>query len=197
MTENGAGYGRRSHRVVYENRWIRFEAHDMVHPNGAPGEHGLVVVPDASAVIALDGDDVILTRQARFAIDRVVLECVKGGAARGETHLAAAQREAREEIGIVAQRWDDLGLAYEIPSIVQQPIHIFLARDITTVATDPEDVETIDAVRMPLADALRAAGTGEIADAVTVTALFRLAHRLAQEDASQRSTDVRGDRARD
>jgi ADP-ribose pyrophosphatase len=181
---SGAGYTRRAHRTVYENRWLRFEAHDIVHPNGRAGEHGLVVVPDASAVVALDGDDVILTRQARFAVDRIVLEVVKGGAAAGETHLAAAQRELREELGFVAARWDDLGDAYEIPSIVQQPVRLFLARTLTAVATDPEDIESIDAVRMPFAAALRAAGSGEIADAITVAALLRTAHVLATECAT-------------
>jgi ADP-ribose pyrophosphatase len=176
-----SGYQRRNRRTVYENPWLRFEAHDIVHPNGRPGVHGVVVTPNASAVVALDGDDVILTRQARYAIDRVVLEVVKGGASEGETALQAARRELREELGAVAARWDDLGIAYEIPSIVQQPVSIFLARELTWVTSDPEDVESIDPVRMPFHAALRAAGAGEIADAATVTALLRAAHRLAGE----------------
>ena len=78
-----AGYVRRAKRVVYENPWLRFEAHDIVHPNGTEGVHGVVVTPRASAVVLVDGDDVLLVRQARFAVDRVVLEVVKGGASRG------------------------------------------------------------------------------------------------------------------
>ena len=79
-----SGFVRRGHSTVYENRWLRFEAHDIVHPNGLPGEYGIVVTPPASAVVVLDGDgDVILTRQARFAVDLIVLEVVKGGAAPG------------------------------------------------------------------------------------------------------------------
>ena len=180
----GSGYERRSHRTVYENPWIRFEAHDIVHPNGRPGEHGVVVNPVASAIVALDGADVVLSRQARFAVDRIVLEVVKGGATPGESALAAAQRELREEVGFHAARWDDLGDAYEIPSIVEQPVRIFLARSLAAVPAEPEDVETIEAVRMPFADALQAAGSGEIADAITATALFRAAHRLREERAA-------------
>jgi 8-oxo-dGTP pyrophosphatase MutT (NUDIX family) len=180
---SASGYRRNAKRTVYENRWLRFEAHDMVHPSGVVGEHGAVVTPPASAVVALDGDIVILSRQARFAIDQIVLEVVKGGALPGESQLDAAKRELREEIGLAADRWDDLGVVYEIPSIVEMPVRIFLARDVTSVAAEPEDVESIDAVRMPFADAVRAAGSGEIADAVTVTALFRVAHRLRAEGA--------------
>jgi 8-oxo-dGTP pyrophosphatase MutT (NUDIX family) len=177
------GYVRNSRRTTYENAWLRVEAHDLVHPNGRPGEHGVVVTPGASAVVVLDGDDVVLTQQARYAIDRTVLEIVKGGSEPNETRQAAAARELREELGIEAARWDDLGIVYEIPSIVQEGVALFLARDVRAVATDPEDVETIVPVRMPFAEALRAAGRGEITDAVTAAALMRVAQRLADERA--------------
>ena len=173
-----AGYVRKSKRTAYENRWLRFEAHDIVHPNGQPGEHGVVVTPRSSGVVVLDGDDVILTRQARYAIGRSVLEIVKGGAAPGETARAAAERELREELGLAAERWDELGFVYEIPSIMEEPISIFLARNVHSVASEPEDVETIVAERMPFRDAIRAAATGELNDAVTIAALMRAAHRL-------------------
>lgn len=176
-----SGYTRKGRRTTYENRWLRFEAHDIIHPNGLPGEHGVVITPAASATVVLDGAEVVLARQARYAVDRIVLEIVKGGAESGEDPRAAAARELREELGIAAARWDDLGIVYEIPSIVQQPVALFLARDIRAVASDPEDVETIVAVRMPFEDALRAAGRGEIADAVTAAALLRAAQRLADE----------------
>jgi 8-oxo-dGTP pyrophosphatase MutT (NUDIX family) len=172
---------RRSRRTTYENRWLRFEVHDMVHPNGQPGEHGVVITPRASGAIVLDGDDVILAHQARYAIDRNMVEIVKGGADPAETTRAAAERELREELGIVAARWDALGIVYEIPSIVQEGVEIFLARDISAVDSDQEDVETIVAVRMPFADAVLAAARGELQDAVTGIALMRAAQLLRDE----------------
>ncbi len=173
-----SGYERGERRVVYENPWVRFEAHAMIHPNGRPGEHGVVVTPVASAVVALDGTDVILAQQSRYAVDRVVLEVVKGGAAGDEAPLVCAQRELREELGLIAARWDALGCTFEIPSIVQEPVWLFLARDLTAVPADPEEIETIRPVRMPLSAALDAIARGEIDDAVTAVALLRAAHRL-------------------
>ena len=158
---------------MYENPWVRFEHHVMVHPTGQPGEHGVVVTPVASAVVALDGDDVILVRQPRYAVDRLVLEVVKGGAAAEELPLACAQRELREELGLNAGRWDALGCAYEIPSIVQEPVWLFLARELTPVRAEPETVESIEPVRMRLDAALDAIASGAIDDAVTALALLR------------------------
>jgi 8-oxo-dGTP pyrophosphatase MutT (NUDIX family) len=175
---SGAGYVRHAKRVVYENRWLRFESHAITHPTGVPGEHGVVVTPPASAVVLLDGDSVLLVRQPRFAVDAVVLEVVKGGRAPDEDALACAVRESREEAGVVAARWDALGFAYEIPSIVEHPVALFLGRHLTPAPLPPEAVERIDVVRMPLAEALAACADGRIDDAVTALALLRAA-RLA------------------
>jgi 8-oxo-dGTP pyrophosphatase MutT (NUDIX family) len=170
---SGAGYRRAAKRVVYENPWLRFEAHEIVHPTGAPGVHGVVVTPPASAAVLLDGDDVLLVRQPRFAIDAVVLEVVKGGRARDEDALGCAVREAREEAGVRAARWDALGFAYEIPSIVEHPVALFLGRDLSPAPLAPEEVERIEIVRMPLSEALAACADGAIDDAVTALAVLR------------------------
>jgi 8-oxo-dGTP pyrophosphatase MutT (NUDIX family) len=177
----GAGYVRRGKRVVYENPWLRFEAHDMVHPTGVTGEHGVVVTPRASAVVLVDGRDVLLTRQSRFAVDRVVLEAIKGGRHAGEDGLACAQRESREEAGVDAVRWIPLGDVYEIPSIVQEPVELFLGVGLSPAPLRPEAVEKIEIVRMPLDDALDACVRGEINDAVTAVALLRARAALERE----------------
>jgi 8-oxo-dGTP pyrophosphatase MutT (NUDIX family) len=176
---SGAGYVRRARRVVYENAWLRFEAHDIVHPNGTAGVHGVVVTPQASAVVLVDGDDVLLARQARFAVDRVVLEVIKGGRHPGEDGLACAQRESREEAGVVAAHWHALGVTYEIPSIVQEPVALFLGTGLTAAPLEPEAVERIEIVRMRFADALDACTHGRIDDAVTAVALLRASRVLA------------------
>jgi ADP-ribose pyrophosphatase len=173
-----AGYERGERRVVYANPWVRFEAHDIVHPNGRPGEHGVVITPVASAVVVLDGSDVILARQSRYAVDRVVLEVVKGGAEDGELPLACAQREVREEVGFVAARWDALGVTYELPSLVQEPVWLYLARDLTPVPAELEEIESVVAVRIPFSRALASVANGEIDDAVTAIALMRAARAL-------------------
>ncbi len=166
---------RRSSRVAYQNPWLAFEVHEIVHPNGVAGEHGLVVVPGASGVIVLDGDDVVLTEQMRFAVDRVMVEIVKGGADEGETTQACAERELREELGLVAARWTPLGPAYEVPSILTAPVELYLARDVRPVAAAPDAVETIRARRMPFTQALELALGGGIDDGVTIAALVRAA----------------------
>lgn len=178
-----AGYVRRARRVVYENPWLRFEAHDIVHPNGVPGEHGVVVTPAASAVVLVDGAEVVLVRQPRFAVEADVLEVVKGGRHAGEDALQCAQREAREEAGVVARTWTSLGSTYEIPSIVQEPVALFMGIGLEPAPLAPEPVERIEIVRMGFDDALVACVDGRIDDAVTAIALLRAKARLEQHRA--------------
>ena len=166
-------YRRVARREVYRNPWVAVEVHDIVHPTGASGEHVLIATGRASGVLVVDGDAFVLARQGRFAADAHVLEIVKGGADEGENALACAQRELREELGLEAKNWTPLGIVYEIPSIVQYPVALFVAGDLRAVPTAQEHVEAIDAVRLPIADAYRAAADGRIDDAVTLAAFLR------------------------
>jgi ADP-ribose diphosphatase len=129
----------------------------------------------------MDGDDVLLERQPRFAADRVMLEIVKGAGEPGESPLACAQREAREEIGVLAGRWDSLGALYEVPSIISGPVACFLARSCTFVAAAPERVESIALVRIPFVEAVEQARSGGIEDAVSAAALLRAEAFLLRE----------------
>jgi 8-oxo-dGTP pyrophosphatase MutT (NUDIX family) len=124
---------------------------------------------------------VLLTRQARFAIDRVVLEAIKGGRHEGEDALACAQRESREEAGVIAARWTSLGTTFEIPSIVEEPVELFLGEGLAPARLPPEAVERIEVVRMRFAEALEACVDGRIDDAVTAMALIRARAILERE----------------
>lgn len=166
-------YQRLRSREVYRNPFLAIEAHEIVHPSGVPGEHVLVVSPPCSAVIVADGGDLLFTRQPRFGAQAEVLEIVKGGAEPGESALECAQREAREELGIVAVHWKELGRLYEIPSLMDSPVDLFLAHGIEHVDSQAEEVESIELVRIPQEVAIAAAASGKINDAVTVAALLR------------------------
>jgi ADP-ribose pyrophosphatase len=167
--------------VVYANPWVTVEAHEIVHPNGSAGEHVYVRVGAACAVVVLDGDDVLLERQVRFAVDAEVVEIVKGGAAAGESALDCARRETREEIGVEASRWDSLGVLFEVPSIIGAALTVYLARNCTFVPACPEGVESIERFRMPFAQAVEQARSGGIDDAISAAALLRAEAFLSRE----------------
>ena len=166
-------YQRLSKRELYRNPWLAVEAHEIVHPHGEPGEHVLVATGHASGILVVDGEEFVLARQPRFAAKSVQLEIVKGGADVDESALECAKRELREELGIEAREWRDLGIAHEIPSIVDHPVTLFVASDITWVQTEMEAVERVEPVRIRQSEAYEAALNGDINDAITIAAFFR------------------------
>ncbi len=166
-------YRRLQSREIYRNPYVCVEAHSILHPSGVRGEHVLIVTPASSAVVVSDGGDLLFCRQPRFGAQTEVVEIVKGGAEPDETPLECAQRETREELGVVASHWEPLGALYEIPSIMNAPIELFWAHGIEHVDAAPEPVETIELVRVPEAIAISAAASARIGDAVTVAALLR------------------------
>lgn len=174
------GYGRLGKREIYRNPFVTVEVYDVVHPTGARGEHVLVVTPQASAALIVDGGDFLFTRQPRFAARGEAIEVVKGGREPGESALECAQREAREELGIVAARWESLGLLHEIPSIVEPPVELFMARGVEHVDVPGEPLETVSLVRVPEAAAYAAAAAGGIDDALTLAALLRYGIRTGR-----------------
>ncbi|MBV9233230.1 MAG: NUDIX hydrolase [Candidatus Eremiobacteraeota bacterium] len=191
-------YRRLSKATIYENRWLSVEAHRIAHPNGEPGEHLVVVTPQACAVIAEDDGDLLFTSQPRFAARAYVVEIVKGGRMGTETPLESAQRELREELGVTARSWSALGSLHEIPSIVDPPVAVFVARELEYGPSQPSEAESITLVRLTIAEALAAASHGELDDAVTVAALFRFAAvagylRAPAKKQREQKHDGRGD----
>ncbi|MFN2450574.1 MAG: NUDIX hydrolase [Candidatus Baltobacteraceae bacterium] len=166
-------YRRLSSREVYSNPYIRVEAHEVVHPNGRPGEYALLVPPPSSAVVVADGSDLLFARQPRFAAQAEVIEIVKGGANGGEDPLACAKRETREELGIEAAHWQHMGALYEIPSLVGTPVQLYFAHGVEHVDAEEGALESIELMRVNEDVAIEAAATGQINDAVTVAALLR------------------------
>jgi 8-oxo-dGTP pyrophosphatase MutT (NUDIX family) len=167
-------YLRLARREIYRNPWLSVEHHDIVHPGGNTGEHVAIVAQRPSGVVVLNADDEFLfTRQPRFAAGRYLLEIVKGGASEEESPLEAAQRELGEELGFTAHSWEALGAVYELPSLMQDPVSLFFARNLKTIEKHPEETETIDLIRLPRNEALALAISGEISDAVTCIAIFR------------------------
>ncbi len=135
----------------------------------------MVVSPQSSGIVVEDDGELLFARQPRFAAQDHVTEIVKGGAGAGESPLDSAKRELREELGITARKWSYLGLVREIPSIVDPPVALFVARELEYGVPEPADEESITIVRLKIAAALDAAVSGEIDDAVTIAALFRFA----------------------
>jgi ADP-ribose pyrophosphatase len=143
-------------KQVYRDPWIGVERHEVIRPDGAPGTHCVVRLLNGVSVLAMDDEEnVYLTEEFHYGVGRTTLEVVSGGIDDGEDPRAAAERELREELGITAGEWIDLGVCDPFTSIVVSPTRLFLARRLTFGLTTPEGTERIFARKFPLDQAVQ------------------------------------------
>src|ERR1043165_5515685 len=99
-----------SSREICRDPWIDVRVDDVIRPDGKPGTHSLISIKPGVSVLPLDDDGfVYLTEEFHYAVGRTTIETISGGIDAREDALAAAQRETREELGILARDWMPLG----------------------------------------------------------------------------------------
>ncbi|TVO33407.1 NUDIX hydrolase [Vibrio algivorus] len=159
--------------VVYQNKWMTVREDQIERSSGAKGIYGVVEKPDFVVILPVDGDDVHLVEQYRYAVGERLLEFPQGA---WESHPDAdpvllAAGELKEETGLVAGHMVYVGFQYLAYGYSNQGYHIYLATDLTQAERnlDPEE-EGLIAKKMPIAEFEQRIISGEIKDASTVNA---------------------------
>ncbi len=166
-----------SRATVYENNWIRVDHHDVLGPSGGPGVYGTVHFKhQATGVVPIDGDgNVVLVGQYRFPLRAYSWEIPEGGGELSAPALEAAQRELREECGLVAECWKEIVAMDLSNSVTDEHSTAFLAWELSAVPAQPDETEKLQVARVPFWEAVDRVKRGEIRDAISVAALVRVA----------------------
>lgn len=180
MMETRGPWKVKSKTCKYEDEHICVELDDVIQPDGKPGQYALVDLKPGVSVLPLDGQgNVFLVRQFRFGLGAESLEAVAGGMDEGEPPLEAAQREAREELGIVARDWLDLGKIEIDTSIVHSPGYLYLARELSFTQKERDGTERdLITVKISLEEAVRKVMEGEILHAPSAVLILKAAMQL-------------------
>lgn len=177
MTDRGP-WKTLSSREVYRDPWIALQVDDVLRPDGKPGIHSIIHIKPGITVVAMDAErHLYLAEEFHYGIGRWMIQGVSGGCEDGEDPLATAQRELREELGIVASKWTDLGGIEPITSSVAAPAQLFFAEELTFVEAAYEGSELIRRVKVSWDEAMRMAQDGRIAHGVTLALLLRASLR--------------------
>jgi ADP-ribose pyrophosphatase len=172
-------------RVVHAGQYLTFRIDTIRDPSGAVHTREIADHPGAVAIVALDGNDVLLVRQYRHAAGHTLLEIPAGTRDRlddgsVETPERCAERELSEETGHRADSWRKLGAFWTAPGFTNELMHLYLAQELSRVHDwdGPQPDEHLDLVRIPWREAVEMCEGGEIEDAKSIVGLFWLS-RLA------------------
>ena len=149
-------------------------------PNGSSSARDVIRHVGAVCVIPLtDEGEVIVERQYRYPFDTVITEIPAGKLdSKEEDRLSAAKRELREETGLTADHWTDLGGFYPAAAYSDEYITMYLARGLHQGIQSLDEGEFLEIKKAPLKELVEDVMAGKIPDAKTQTAILKTARLL-------------------
>nr|WP_239024305.1 NUDIX hydrolase [Ramlibacter humi] len=149
-------------------------------PDGGEATREFVLHPGAVMVVPLlDDGRVVLEKQYRHPVGRVMIEFPAGKIDPGEDHLACAKRELLEETGYSAREWACAGELHPVISYATEFIGIWFARGLTPGERRLDHGEFLDVFTATPQELSEWCRTGEVTDAKTLVAALWLQNVLS------------------
>jgi len=164
--------------LVYDNPWISVNHHKVITPGGSNGIYGEVTFKNiAIGIIPLDNEgNTWRVGQFRFPLERYSWEIPEGGGPLDVDPLESAKRELQEEVGLIAEHWEQLLELDLSNSVTNEQSIVYVAEGLTPVSTNHEDTENLTIEKLPFSELYQQVLDGTIRDSISVAAILKLAH---------------------
>lgn len=169
-----------STKEIYSNPWIALTEHDVTNPGGGKSLYGKIHYKAyALGIIPLDeNQNTWLVGQHRYPLNEYSWEIPMGGGSLDLPKLDSAKRELKEETGLSAMKWTELGKIHLSNSVSDEVGYAYLAEGLTQGETEFEETEKLDIKKLPFREVVTMCEKGEITDSLSVAAIYRLARLL-------------------
>ena len=159
--------------VTYEGRAFTVRRDHLLTPSGNTVKYDIIKHIGSVILIPIDSDgQIYFVRQYRHAAELELLELPAGTLEPNEPPIEAAAREIREETGMASANLKEIGSFYLAPGYSTELMHVFMATELTHDPLDPDADEYLSVEKMPLAEALHLAESGQMQDAKSLAALL-------------------------
>ena len=161
-------------QVIYSGKRGRFELQTIVDDQtGVKHVREVLVHPGAVVILPVMADGrVLLIRNRRYSVGKVLVELPAGTLEPGELPMNAAGRELLEETGYLAGRMRPLASFYASPGVTTERLHVFAAYDLERAAVDRDEGEEIELLPVAFEKAVAAIADGQIEDGKTIATLL-------------------------
>jgi ADP-ribose pyrophosphatase len=160
---------------VFQGHFLDVRRDVVRLPNGQEAAREYIVHPGAVMVVPLlDDGRLVMERQYRYPMGRVMLEFPAGKIDAGEPAGQCAQRELAEETGYRAQEWARAGVLHNAIAYSNEVIEVWFARGLRAGAQQLDNGEFLDLALHTPQEVDAMAVRGEITDAKTLIGLLWL-----------------------
>ena len=160
---------------VYRGHFLDVRRDSVSLPDGSTSHREYIRHPGAVMVVPLlDDGRLLMERQYRYPMARVMLEFPAGKLDAGEDPRVCGQRELLEETGYSAVEWAHAGVLHNAIAYSDEGIHIYFARGLTRGEQKLDEGEFLELVTHTVDDLDRMAASGELTDAKTLVGLLWL-----------------------
>ena len=157
---------------VYAGHFLDVRRDQIQTPDGGSASREYIVHPGAVMVVpVLDDGRLVMERQFRYPLGRVMLEFPAGKLDPGETVQACARRELAEETGYRATEWARACVVHNACAYSTEGIEIWFARGLQAGQRQLDAGEFLDVCVMTEAELDRLASQGELTDVKTLIGL--------------------------
>lgn len=153
-------------------------------PDGKLATREFVVHPGAVMIIPLLADSaggvrLVLERQFRYPLGRVMIEFPAGKLDPGESIQMCAQRELQEETGYSAGQWARAGLLHPVVAYATEFIDIWFARQLTLGNRRLDEGEFLEVITATPDELFQWCREGKVTDGKTLVGALWLQNVLS------------------
>jgi ADP-ribose pyrophosphatase len=160
---------------VWKGRFLDVRQATVALPDGVHTTREYIVHPGAVMVVPILVDGrVVMERQFRYPMGRVMLEFPAGKIDAGEPPFTTAVRELAEETGYSAREWARAGVLHNAIGYSDEGIEIWFARGLQRGAVRLDAEEFLETVIHSEAEIDALCQSGGITDAKTLIGLLWL-----------------------
>lgn len=166
-----------SSETVYDNPWISLYHEAVITPTHKAGIYGRLHFKNkAIGIVPIDAEgNTWLVGQYRYPLNEYSWEIPMGGGPLDEPTLLAAQRELKEETGLLAETWELIARIHTSNSVTDEEGFIYVATELSQADTEFDDTEDLQIWKLPLSEAIEMVMSNQITDSLSVYGLLKVA----------------------